>query len=160
MSFVRFHDSRVGVNQLLTPAALIKIHSATIDFTMFATTIDQPHHPSAAIGNGAGVWSMVHISDAAGPEEVEALRAQLAQLQPSHKHKVLETATLTAGFAVVTEFLPGALSFGSWLAQYAELPEASEVAPPQRDVPDAGSVPPVSEPPVATPVVVMVAKPG
>jgi len=67
---------------------------------------------------------MVHISDGAGPDEVEALRGQMAQLQALHKHKILETATLPSGFAVVTEFLPGSLSFRAWLSQFAEVPEA------------------------------------
>jgi len=60
---------------------------------------------------------MVHINDAAGPDEVDAMRAQLASLPDGHKNMVLETATLASGFAVVTEFLPGLTSFGGWLGR-------------------------------------------
>jgi len=58
---------------------------------------------------------MVHIADAAGPDEVDALRSQLAELPTTERRKVLETATLPSGFAVVTEFLPPPLSFIGWL---------------------------------------------
>lgn len=60
---------------------------------------------------------MVHLADAAGPEDVERLRAQLGRLAGSDKNRVLETATLPSGFAIVTEFLTGLTSFPAWLAQ-------------------------------------------
>lgn len=60
---------------------------------------------------------MVHIADAAGPEDVEQLGRQLDSLREQDRNKVLETATLASGFAVVTEFLPGFSSFPSWIAE-------------------------------------------
>ena len=62
---------------------------------------------------------MVHLADAAGPEDVERLRSQLGRLTGGDKNRVLETATLPSGFAIVTEFLTGLGSFPTWLAQRA-----------------------------------------
>jgi hypothetical protein len=50
---------------------------------------------------------MVHLLDAAGPEHVAALQRRLGRLPQTDKARVLETATVSAGFAVVTEFLQG-----------------------------------------------------
>jgi hypothetical protein len=58
---------------------------------------------------------MVHVVDAAGPDQVEALQARLARLAPADKVRVLETATLPSGYAVVTDFLPALRSFPDWL---------------------------------------------
>ncbi|MDQ6611235.1 MAG: hypothetical protein M3Y64_02270 [Gemmatimonadota bacterium] len=92
---------------------------------------------------------MVHITDAAGPEEVDSQRAQLALLPAGDKNRVLETATLPSGFAVVTEFLPAAMSFRSWLNASAP-PNAT--AAPRLD-----AVQPIPEPPA--PVVAAIAIP-
>ncbi|MGQ0647143.1 MAG: hypothetical protein ACT4P7_06200 [Gemmatimonadaceae bacterium] len=67
---------------------------------------------------------MVHLLDAAGPEEVDDLRARLARLPDTDKARVLELATVPAGFALVTEFLQGLTSFPDWL-QARVPPEAS-----------------------------------
>ncbi|HEY0780532.1 MAG TPA: hypothetical protein VGD56_21425, partial [Gemmatirosa sp.] len=60
---------------------------------------------------------MVHVMDDAGPDAVEVLGRQLARLPDADKARVLETATLPAGYAVVTEFLPGLQSFPAWIAE-------------------------------------------
>lgn len=78
---------------------------------------------------------MVHLADAAGPDDVDRLRAMLTRLPGADKNRVLETATLPSGFAIVTEFLAGLTSFPSWLAARvtpSELPSVAEprVAPP------------------------------
>ena len=94
---------------------------------------------------------MVHLVDAAGPDQVDAIQARLARLAPADKVRVLETATLPSGFAVVTEFLPGLRAFLDWLAARlgpndprppAATPPTDEAAPsapsaPTVDVPTA-----------------------
>jgi hypothetical protein len=72
---------------------------------------------------------MVHLVDAAGPDEVEALQRRLGRLPQTEKARVLEIATLPAGFAVVTEFLQGMGSFPEWLA--ARVPDDSVELPSQ-----------------------------
>ncbi|MDF1505624.1 hypothetical protein PYV61_21920, partial [Roseisolibacter sp. H3M3-2] len=59
---------------------------------------------------------LVHIVDAAGPGEVERLRHALGRLPAPDRARVLEMATIPAGFAVVTEFIPGMGTFRSWLS--------------------------------------------
>ena len=58
---------------------------------------------------------MVHIVDAAGPGEVKRLRAALGRRPVSDRSRVLEMATIPAGFAVVTEFIAGMRGFPDWL---------------------------------------------
>ena len=58
---------------------------------------------------------MVHLADAAGPDDVDRLRVQLSRLSGPDKNRILETATLPSGFAIVTEFLAGLQSFPGWL---------------------------------------------
>ncbi len=65
---------------------------------------------------------MVHLADAAGPDAVAALRGMLGRLSSQDKARILETATVSSGFAIVTEFLQGLTSFPEWLDQRA-LPE-------------------------------------
>ena len=77
---------------------------------------------------------MVHLVDAAGPDEVEALQAKLGRLPQSDKTRILEIATVPAGFAVVTEFLQGLINFSDWLAARI-LPEE-----PTTDVSDVSRV--------------------
>lgn len=77
---------------------------------------------------------MVHISDAAGPEEVESLRAQLAALPLTDRNRVLEAVTLPYGFAIVTEFLPAPLTFRGFLAA---APAVVASAPPEATTPRA-----------------------
>ena len=72
---------------------------------------------------------MVHLVDAAGPDEVETLQRRLGRLPQTEKARVLEIATLPAGFAVVTEFLQGMSSFPEWLA--ARVPDDSIELPSQ-----------------------------
>ena len=86
---------------------------------------------------------MVHLADAAGPEDVDRLRAALTRLPGAVKNRVLETATLPSGFAIVTEFLPGLISFPSWLAARVPPGEAPALAEPT-----------VAEPVFAAPVAV------
>ena len=84
-------------------------------------------HNAQQVATGKVV--MVHINDAAGPDEVDAIRAQLTQLSMENRNKVLETATLASGFAVVTEFLPGLQSFGAWLGRQKKSVESSTAEP-------------------------------
>ena len=72
---------------------------------------------------------MVHLVDAAGPDEVEALQRRLGRLPQTEKARVLEIATLPAGFAVVTEFLQAMGNFPEWLA--ARVPDDSVELPSQ-----------------------------
>ncbi len=72
---------------------------------------------------------MVHLVDAAGPDEVEGLQRRLGRLPQTEKARVLEIATLPAGFAVVTEFLQGMTNFPEWLA--ARVPDDSIELPSQ-----------------------------
>ena len=58
---------------------------------------------------------MVHLVDNAGPDEVEQLRAQLSRLTVPEKNRVLETATIASGFAIVTDFMPGMGPFSTWV---------------------------------------------
>ena len=85
---------------------------------------------------------MVHLVDAAGPEEVEALQRRLGRLPQTEKARVLEIATLPAGFAVVTEFLQGMTNFPEWLA--ARVPDDSIELPSQ--VPLGASQWPIQRP--------------
>ena len=85
---------------------------------------------------------MVHLVDAAGPDEVEALQRRLGRLPQTEKARVLEIATLPAGFAVVTEFLQGMSSFPEWLA--ARVPDDSIELPSQ--IPLGASQWPVQRP--------------
>jgi hypothetical protein len=68
-----------------------------------------------ALERSTGRVVMVHLLDMAGPEAVEAISVQVARLPPIERKRVLETATLAAGFALVTEFLQGMTSFTQWL---------------------------------------------
>lgn len=117
---------------------------------------------------------MVHIADAAGPEDVAQLGMQLDALREQDRNKVLETATLASGFAVVTEFLPGFSSFPSWIAAHTvQAPRIDEQAEPRLGdlvagrsqapimpelaasaVPTPAVPPPVVPPPVVPPPVV------
>ncbi len=76
---------------------------------------------------------MVHLADAAGPEDVDRLQRLLSGLSDADRNRILETATLASGFAVVTEFLAGLVSFPAWLAQRS----LSKNRPPALTVPDA-----------------------
>ena len=85
---------------------------------------------------------MVHLVDAAGPDEVEALQRRLGRLAQTEKARVLEIATLPAGFAVVTEFLQAMGNFPEWLA--ARVPDDSVELPSQ--VPAGASQWPIQRP--------------
>ena len=110
---------------------------------------------------------MVHISDAAGPEEVESLRAQLAALPLDDRNRVLEAVTLPYGFAIVTEFLPAPLTFREFLSRAADA--APPLTSPASPVPTAATadsftavfgrptpaeLPPIFAPPVVEQVTV------
>lgn len=73
---------------------------------------------------------MVHLADAAGPEDVDRLKKQLGQLSASDKNRVLETSTLPSGFAVVTEFIAGLNSFPGWLRQRGEVSSPAAMSAP------------------------------
>lgn len=92
---------------------------------------------------------MVHLADAAGPEDVDRLRAMLTRLPGAEKNRVLDTATLPTGFAIVTEFLPGLTSFPTWLAARVSSGDDAPVA----EMPPAPT-------PVPTPVPAPVPTPG
>ena len=85
---------------------------------------------------------MVHLVDAAGPDEVEALQRRLGRLPQTEKARVLEIATLPAGFAVVTEFLQAMGNFPEWLA--ARVPDDGVELPSQ--VPAGASQWPIQRP--------------
>lgn len=111
-------------------------------------------HSAQELASGRVV--MVHITDAAGPEEVDAQRTQLAALPASERNKVLEAVTLASGFTVVTEFLPAPMTFRSWLntnaaAQATPQPLSESVSTLMASpIPAAPAPPPVEpEPPVA-----------
>ena len=113
----------------------------------------------------------VHIADAAGPEHVDALRLLLGKLTGADRNRVLETATLPSGFAIVTEFVTGMSSIRAWLESRATM--VPSPVPPAAPVESAGSftamfgapevaaphasaassvLPPVDPPPAAAPV--------
>jgi hypothetical protein len=99
---------------------------------------------------------MVHIVDAAGPGEVKRLRAALGRLPVSDRSRVLEMATIPAGFAVVTEFIPGMHGFPTWLQErvgdWRPGEDASDAADGAVDPSSSGeALPPASEPPSVPP---------
>lgn len=116
-----------------------------------AVDADIRTHSAQEIATGRVV--MVHLADSAGPEEVELLRAQLAQLGGVEKNRVLETATLPSGFAIVTEFVAGMGPFKAWLAAHAGGAPTPEIIP--ASFSGTFSVvkvdPPVAEPPAPKP---------
>ena len=105
-------------------------------------------HSAQELATGRVV--MVHLADAAGPEAVEQLRAQLARLTGADKNRVLETATIPAGFAIVTEFVTTMTSFVGWLAERSGGATIPPAAPPP--------LAPIVQP-VAPPIVPAVAAP-
>ena len=111
-------------------------------------------HSAQELASGRVV--MVHITDAAGPEEVDAQRTQLAALPASERNKVLEAVTLASGFTVVTEFLPAPMTFRSWLNTNAAAQATPQPLPESvstlmaSPIPAAPAPPPVEpKPPVA-----------
>ena len=154
---------------------------------MSAPTFDNRYRLLKCSAEGGGVRShhaqelatgrlvMVHLADDAGPETVAQLQNRLSRLPAAEKARVLETATLPAGFAVVTTFLPGLSTFPDWLvervepsppalggaspaeAPTVEIPVADPrsldrpaAASPTPDAPDDGApVPPFDGPPLA-----------
>ena len=56
MSRMRDHRTRVGVSQLRSPVAWIRIPTTTHDCRMFAITTDIPPKPSAASPTAANVY--------------------------------------------------------------------------------------------------------
>ena len=106
-------------------------------------------HSAQELDSGRVV--LVHIADNAGPDEVEQLRTLLGRLSGADKNRVLETATLTSGFAIVTEFVPAMGSFVEWVG--LRRPATMEIATPPAPVvapvvaPVAPPVAPVVPPP-------------
>jgi hypothetical protein len=101
---------------------------------------------------------MVHLLDDAGPDDVDRLRGTLSRMSFADRSRVLETATLPAGFAVVTDFLPGMVSFPAWIAARV----APDEMPNAVAVPNGGPVAPpgpMSEPPPPAPVPLAAAPP-
>ena len=74
---------------------------------------------------------MIHLLDDAGPDVVEAMGRRLARLPEAEKTRVLETATLPAGFAIVTDFIPGLQSFPDWLGARAGRDDVAREQPPR-----------------------------
>ena len=70
-------------------------------------------HSAQELATGRVV--LVHLADSAGPEDVEELRTQLGRLTGADRNRVLETATIPSGFAIVTEFVTGMSSLRAWL---------------------------------------------
>ena len=89
---------------------------------------------------------MVHLLDDAGPDVVDAMGRRLARLPDAEKTRVLETATLPAGFAVVTDFIPGLQSFSDWLTARVAREDTPRETPPRVGF---QSVPQLIVPPLA-----------
>ncbi len=74
-------------------------------------------HDAQEVTTGRSV--MVHVVEDASPAFVDALSRSVTRLADAERARVLETATLPTGYAVVTEYLGGLHSFPAWVAERA-----------------------------------------
>ncbi|HEY0778116.1 MAG TPA: hypothetical protein VGD56_09140, partial [Gemmatirosa sp.] len=89
-------------------------------------------HAAQEVATGRQV--MVHVLDDADPDAGVALERRLARLPDLDRKRVLDTATLPGGFAVVTEPIAGLTSFPAWVA--ARAPDDPPRAAGQRSAED------------------------